>query len=93
MRDKDKCHAAQTALLSGRPLTWHDDRNAPRVAVVNREFARRVFGSTSNAPGRYYKLKDGTRIQVVGIAEQGKYTTNIAEAPQAAMFRPILAIL
>jgi hypothetical protein len=34
-------HAAGTALLSGRAFTWHDDKNAPRVAVVNREFARK----------------------------------------------------
>lgn len=32
--------AAGTALLAGRTLTWHDDQNAPRVAIVNREFAR-----------------------------------------------------
>ncbi len=37
--------AAGTALLSGRTFTWHDDKNAPLVAVVNQEFARRVFGS------------------------------------------------
>ncbi len=26
-------HAAGTALLAGRTFTWHDDKNAPRVAV------------------------------------------------------------
>ncbi len=39
--------AAGTALLSGRAFTWHDDKNAPRVAVINQEFARKVFGSRS----------------------------------------------
>src|SRR3984893_13571306 len=58
--------AAGTALLSGRPFTWHDDKNAPRVAVINREFARKVFGSVTNAMGKYFKRPDGTRIQVVG---------------------------
>ncbi len=33
--------AAGTALLAGRDFTWHDDKNAPRVAVINREFARK----------------------------------------------------
>jgi len=80
--------AARTALLSGRVFTWRDDKNAPRVAVVNREFARRVFGSMTNAIGGYYKMPDGTRIQVVGIVENGKYTANIAEEPQPAMFSP-----
>ena len=32
-------------MLAGRAFTWHDDKNAPRVAVVNREFARKIFGS------------------------------------------------
>ena len=28
------------SLLAGRSFTWHDDKDAPRVAVVNQEFAR-----------------------------------------------------
>jgi len=82
-------HAAGTALLSGRTFTWHDDENSPRVAVVNREFARKIFGSVSNAMGGYYKMPDGTRTQVVGIAEQGKYGS-LTEDPQPVMFLPIL---
>src|SRR5947199_4468366 len=82
--------AAGTPLLSGRDLTWHDDKNAPRVAVVNRLFASRMFGSATNALGGYYKLDDGTRIQVVGVVEDGKYSPNITEDPRPAMFLPIL---
>ena len=81
---------AGTPLLAGRDLTWHDDKNAPRVAVVNRLFASRMFGSATNALGGYYKLDDGTRIQVVGIVEVGKYSPNITEDPRLAMFLPIL---
>ncbi|MGD0226763.1 MAG: ABC transporter permease [Terriglobia bacterium] len=83
-------HAASTALLAGRDLTWHDDKKGPRVAVINQEFARKIFGSVANAMGRYYKRRDGTRIQVVGVVEDGKYTPNLAEDPQQAMFLPIL---
>ncbi len=43
--------AAGTVLLSGRTFTWHDDKNAPPVAVINQEFARRVFGSRTNGTG------------------------------------------
>jgi predicted permease len=82
-------HAAGTALLSGRTFTWHDDKNSPHVAVVNGQFARKIFGSETNAMGGYYKMPDGTRIQVVGIAEQGKYGS-LTEDPQPAMFLPIL---
>jgi hypothetical protein len=41
--------------------------------------------------GRYYKMPDGTRIQVVGIVEDGKYGS-LTEDPQPAMFLPIPAI-
>jgi predicted permease len=81
--------AAGTALLSGRTFTWHDDKNSPRVAVVNRDFATRIFGSATNAVGKYYKMPDATRIQVVGIVEDGKYNS-LTEEPQPAMFFPIL---
>lgn len=82
-------HAARTDLLSGRAFTWHDDKDAPRVAVVNEQFAREVFGPANSAMGGYYKMPDGARIQVVGIVETGKYE-NLTEDPQAAMFLPVL---
>jgi predicted permease len=85
----DYLYAEGTTLLSGRAFTWHDDKNSPRVAVVNREFAHKIFGSVKNAIGSYYKMPDGTRIQVVGVAEDGKYTS-LTEDPHAAMFLPIL---
>jgi hypothetical protein len=53
--------------LSGRNFTWHDDKNAPPVAVVNAEFAHKIFGSITSAIGGYYEMEDGTRIEVVGI--------------------------
>jgi predicted permease len=81
--------AAGTAFLSGREFTWHDDKSAPRVAIVNRRFARLVFGSVTNALGRDYKIADGTRIQVVGIVEDGKYG-GTTEAPKPTVFVPIL---
>ncbi|HET9307226.1 MAG TPA: ABC transporter permease [Candidatus Sulfotelmatobacter sp.] len=81
--------AARTTLLMGRTLTWHDDKNSPRVSLINREFANRIFGSVTTALGSYFKMPDGSRIQVVGIVEDGKYAS-LAESPQLAMFRPIL---
>jgi len=81
--------AAGTRLLMGRDLSWHDDKSSPQVGVVNGEFARKVFGSASKAVGQYVKKRDGTRIQVVGIVGDGKYT-KLTEDPQPAMFLPFL---
>ena len=82
--------AAGTALLKGRVFTWNDDESAPHVAVINQEFARRLFGSPVTAMGRHFRTKEGGRIKVVGVVEDGKYTANVAEAPQNAIFVPIL---
>ncbi len=81
--------AAATAMLSGNPFTWHDDANVPRVAVINQEFAREIFGSITNTTGKHYQLQDGTRVKVVGMVENGKYQT-LTEDPEPAMFYPIL---
>jgi predicted permease len=83
----DYFRASGTPLLAGRAFTWHDDTNAPRVAVVNREFARKILGSIPDAVGRFFKLRDGTRVRVVGLVEDGKYL-NLTEKQQPAMSSP-----
>ena len=77
--------AAGTSLLTGRSFSWDDDKGAPSVAVVNREFAVKIFGSVPQAMGRAFKLQDGTRVEVVGVVEEGKYLS-LNEDPQPAIF-------
>src|SRR5262249_46495449 len=83
--------AAGTVLVSGRSFTSHDDKDAPRVAVVNEEFVRRVLKAerSADALGRNFKLLDGSRAAIVGVAEDGKYFT-VAEEQRPAVFLPIL---
>ncbi len=81
--------AAGTAVLAGRDFSWDDDRNAPVVALLNRNLAVRMFGSVNNAIGRIYKLHNGGRVEVVGVVEDGKYLT-LTEDQQPAMFLPFL---
>jgi len=81
--------AAGTRLLAGRAFSWHDDKNSPSVAVVNREFAAKMFGSVAGAVGAHYRTQDGVRVQVVGVVEDGKYIV-LTEDQQAAMFLPFL---
>jgi predicted permease len=85
----DYFRAAETTLLAGRSFTWQDDLASPRVAVVNALFARKIFGSVTNAIGKYYKTEDGSRVQVVGVAQDGKYY-QLTEDPRPAMFFPFL---
>ena len=85
----DYFRAAGTSLLTGRDFTWHDDQNSTRVAVINREFAIRMFGSSANAIGKHFKLGDGTRVEVVGMTEDGKYY-QLTEDLRPALFLPMV---
>ena len=62
----DYFRAAGTVLLAGRSFTMHDEDKAPVVAVVNREFARKVFGSADKAVGSHFKFWGGQRAEVIG---------------------------
>jgi ABC-type antimicrobial peptide transport system permease subunit len=85
----DYFHAAGTSLIEGRDLSWNDGKDSPRVAVINQFLARRVFGSVTGALGGYFKREDGTRVQVVGVVEDGKYY-QLTEDPRPAIFLPFL---
>jgi predicted permease len=85
----DYFRAAETTMLAGRTFTLNDARGAPLVAVVNREFAQKMFGGVQRAIGSYYKLWGGTRAQVVGVVEDGKYRS-LTEEQQPAMFYSFL---
>jgi predicted permease len=79
--------AAGTPLLAGRDVSFADTAKTPAVAVVNREFARRLFHS-DDAVGRYFKNSSGQPIQIVGIVADGKYFS-LTEDQEAAAFFPI----
>jgi predicted permease len=81
--------AACTALLAGRDFSWNDDKGAPDVALVNRNLAVTVFGSVSNAVGKYIRSQDGLRLHIVGVVEDGKYVTLTGDQ-QPAMFLSFL---
>jgi len=81
--------AAETRLLAGRDFTPHDNANAPLVAVANRAFAARMFGSMAGAIGGYCRMQDGNRVQIVGVVEDGKYLS-LTEDQQPAIFLPFL---
>jgi predicted permease len=79
--------ACTTPLLAGRDVSFSDTATTPAVAVVNQEFARRLFHS-ENAVGRYFKNSSGLSIQIVGVMGDGKHFLP-SEPPKAAAFFPV----
>jgi predicted permease len=80
--------ASGMRLLSGRNFTWHDTADSPPVVLVNRTFARMMFGTTP-AIGQHFLLYRGqVPKEVVGVVEDGKYLT-LTEDPKPAMFFPL----
>jgi len=78
-----------TKLLRGREFTWHDDRNAPQVAIVNVAFAKRVL-HTENAVGQRFRGgRSWPFTEVIGVVEDGKYQT-LTESQQPVAFWSIL---
>jgi len=76
-------------MLAGRDFNWHDDANAPHVAVVNLAFARQVL-HTDNALGkRFRRGPRGALYQVIGIVETGKYMSP-TEPDTPVLFQPML---
>jgi len=81
--------AADTPLLAGRDVSFADTKKTPLVAVVNRNFAERMFHSTyREAVGRSFKNSHGQLVQIVGIVGDGKYFY-LSEHPSPALFYPI----
>ena len=76
--------AAETKLLAGRDFTWHDNAQAPKVAIVNQTFARAMFGNPL-VVGMRFKGGDGTSYEIAGVVEDGKYDS-LTESPWPAMF-------
>jgi predicted permease len=81
--------ATGTHMLAGREISPHDDSKAPGVAVVNEEFARKVFGTVNKAIGGHFRFWGGERAEVVGVVENGRYRS-LTEEQQPAMFFSIL---
>jgi predicted permease len=79
--------AAGIPLLAGRDLSFADTAKSPAVAIVNQEFARRLFHSV-DAVGRFYKNTSGKPVQVVGVVPDGKYFY-LSEKQEAAAFFPV----
>lgn len=77
----------QTRLVEGRDIDVHDRPGAPQVAVVNQAFVKRLFGN--RGIGKRFRFgPGGAWITVVGVVEDGKYTS-LTEDSTLAVFLPL----
>jgi predicted permease len=72
-------------ILAGRSFGDGDTQSAPRVAVVNEAFVRRVAGG-GNAIGRTLVIEPAPgspqqRLQIVGVVKDAKYKSLKEDAP------------
>ncbi len=73
----------QTKLLGGREFDDRDKQESPRVAVVNKSFVDRLLHGRDPMGKRFRTSPDGKPIQIVGVAENGKYFSLTEEASPA----------
>lgn len=76
--------AADTRLLAGRDVSWQDGPKSPQVVVINQTLAGRLFGAESPL-GKHLRTSGGSRYQVIGVVEDGKYES-LTEQPTSALF-------
>jgi len=84
----DYLRTLRVPVLAGRDFDDHDDEASAPVALVNRTFAERFWGSASNAPGRRIRTADGEWRTVVGVAADLKYL-QLNERPRPYVYLPI----
>jgi predicted permease len=79
----------KTPLVLGRDFTERDNIDAPKVAIVNQEFARRFYGGEQNAIGkRFWEWGvNTTLVEIVGVAKDGRYL-DLYESPRPYIFLP-----
>jgi putative ABC transport system permease protein len=78
---------AGTTLVRGRRLAETDDRDHPRVAVVNETMARRLWPNDPALGKRFRFGRDGEWVEVIGVAADGKYMM-MGEEPRSYFYLP-----
>jgi predicted permease len=78
-------------LIAGRDFDERDDRAAPKVMIVNEEFAR-FFFAERNPIGRTVSIHDEPRIarQIVGVVKDMRSGGDIREKPESCFYLPAL---
>ena len=83
----DYFRTMQTRILAGREIDSRDRRDGKRVAVVNQTFGRQLLAGENPIGKRFSIGPDGPMIEIVGVAQDGKYAS-LSEAPRIAYWTP-----
>jgi len=75
-------------LLRGREFTEVDNASAPRVAIVNEAFAKKMFPGQDPLGKTFQTERSGPKTQIVGVTGTGKYMF-LYEPPQPFIYFPL----
>jgi predicted permease len=79
---------AGTPVIQGREFTEADTATAPKVAIINELFAKKIWPG-ENPIGKSFRTdKNGPATQVVGVTRTGKYLF-LYETPQLYVYFPL----
>jgi predicted permease len=70
----------QIPFLAGRDFTRNDNRDAPKIGIINEATARKYFPGV-NPIGRRIDLESDRDIEIAGLVEDAKYASVRDEAP------------
>ena len=79
---------AGVPVIQGREFTAADTASAPLVAIINEEFAKKIWPGQDPIGKTFQKKKNGPVIQVVGMTRTGKYLF-LYESPAAYVYFPL----
>lgn len=80
--------AAGTPVIQGREFTEADSATAPKVAIINDFFAKKIWPGEDPIGKSFRTEKNGPPIQVVGVTRTGKYLF-LYETPQMFVYFPM----
>jgi predicted permease len=75
------------AIVDGRGFTDSDNESSRKVAVVTRQFARRLWPNERAVGKRFRVGKEGPLVEIVGVTNDIQYFS-IGETPRPFFFRP-----
>jgi predicted permease len=84
----DYFRTMRTRILEGRQFDARDKEGGKRVAVVNQAFVQQLLHGGSPIGRRFSTGGDRPPIEIVGVAQNGKYVS-LTESPRPAYWVPL----